>query len=279
MLARAMSLVDVLMPFLGWQGPFAAALVFVPLERLLPLHPQRILRKGWKTDGAYIFINSAVFRFSFALTAAVAIVWLGAGSIGWSAAFLARQPLWLQAIGAVIVGDFFLYWAHRALHLNKFLWRFHSIHHAVEELDWAAAYHSHVIDDLVLTGAAFGSVALLGFSHAAIAIYGGVYAWISLVVHANTRLIIGPLRRVVSSPEFHHWHHSKETDARDRNFASIISFWDFAFGTAFLPEGRRPKVYGTDGNVPAGYIDQVLHPFRRQRANGQPAVASQGTSY
>lgn len=279
MLAQAMSLIAILMPFLSWQGPFAAALAFVPLERFTPLHAQRIFRKGWKTDGAYIFINSILLRFGLVLIATLVIVTLGSGSISSSAAFLARKPLWLQAIGAVIVGDFFLYWAHRALHTNKILWRFHSIHHAIEELDWAAAYHSHVIDDLVLTGAAFGSVALLGFSPAAIAIYGGVYSWVSLAVHANTRFTTGPLRRIVSSPEFHHWHHSNETDARDRNFASIISFWDFIFGTAFLPEGRRPKIYGTDENIPASYIDQLLYPFRRQRKAEQPTIASQSSSY
>jgi sterol desaturase/sphingolipid hydroxylase (fatty acid hydroxylase superfamily) len=193
---------------LGWQAPLAAALVFVPLERLLPLHRQRILRAGWKTDAVYIFVNSLLFRFSFALVAAVLISIAGIHS--WSAAFLSKQSLWLQTIEAVVVGDFCLYWAHRALHMNKTLWRFHAIHHAVEELDWAAAYHSHFIDEMILFGAAFGSVALLGFSPIAIAIYIAIYNWLSFIVHANAKVTIGPLRRIVSSPEFHRWHHSNE---------------------------------------------------------------------
>jgi sterol desaturase/sphingolipid hydroxylase (fatty acid hydroxylase superfamily) len=257
-----MDVLDILKPFLGWQGPLAAAAIFVPLERFLPLRRQRVFRQGWKTDGAYIFINSVLYRFGFAALAAVLISVSGLHPLSWTSAFLARQPLWLEAIGAVIVGDFFLYWAHRALHRNKLLWRFHSIHHAVEKMDWVVSYHSHVIDEMILSGAAFGSVAFLGFSPAAIAIYAAVYSWISFAVHTNTRLTIGPLRRLIGSPEFHHWHHSNEVDVRDRNFASIISLWDFAFGTAYLPKGRKPTIYGIDDPMPSGYIGQLLHPFR-----------------
>lgn len=257
-----MGVLDFLKPFVSWQGPFAAALIFIPLESLVPLRRQPVFRQGWKTDGAYIFINSVLFRFCFALLAAILISVSGIHSLSWSSAFLSKQPLWLEAAGAMIVGDFCLYWAHRALHKNRLFWRFHSIHHAIEEMDWVAAYHSHFIDEMVLSGAAFGSVALLGFSPAAIAVYGVTYFWVSFAVHTNTCLTVGPLRRLFSSPEFHHWHHSNETDARDCNFASIFSFWDFAFGTAFLPKGRIPKVYGTDGNIPAAYIDQLVYPFR-----------------
>lgn len=267
-----MDVLDFLKPFVGWQSPFAVALVFMPLERLLPLRRQPIFRQGWKADGGYIFINSILYRLSFVLLAAILISVSGIQPISWSSEFLSRQPLWLEVVGAVIVGDFFLYWAHRALHKNKLLWRFHSIHHAVEEMDWAAAYHSHIFDEMILSGAAFGSVALLGFSTASIAIYGAIYFWVSFAVHTNTRLTIGPLRRLIGSPEFHHWHHSNELDARDRNFAAIISFWDFAFGTAFLPRGRTPKIYGIDDPVPPNYIDQVFHPFRRHRRAQETAA-------
>jgi len=118
---------------------------------------------------------------------------------------------------------------------------------------------------------------MIGFSSPAVAAYIAVYTAVSVAVHVNTRLQIGPLRWFFGSPEFHHWHHSNEADARDRNFASIISFWDVAFGTVFLPKGRVPKIYGTSDPIPAGYVDQLIYPFRGKRPEGAlsagPALA------
>ncbi len=251
------------------EAPLLAALIFVPLERLWPWRRQQVLRQGWTADLAYVSVNGL-------------FVWLGISAVLVAAtaaqrfavpagmtAFVSKQPLWLQTIAALMVGDFCLYWAHRALHRNSVLWRFHAIHHAIEELDWAAAYHSHPIDVLILKGAAAGSVVALGFSPVAIGIYMTIYGWVSLVVHSNVRVTAGPLRWLVSSSAFHRWHHSNEPEARDRNFAAIVSLWDFMFRTAFLPAGRMPRIYGIDAGMSLAYADQLLNPFRmHRRASG-----------
>lgn len=248
------------------------AVICIPIEQLLPMHRRGILRKGWTTDIAYLLVNGLFVRIGLALTVA-GLVFAAAAFIPHAVpAFIQAQPLWLQIIAATLIGDFCLYWAHRALHTNPLLWRFHSIHHAVEELDWAAAYHAHPIDDVILSAAALGSVSILGFSTAAIVAYLVIYSYMSVVVHVNTRLQIGPLRWFLGSPEFHHWHHSNEHDARDRNFASIISFWDVAFGTVFLPRNRIPQSYGIDDFMPQGYVDQLIQPFRRKTA--EPAATA-----
>jgi sterol desaturase/sphingolipid hydroxylase (fatty acid hydroxylase superfamily) len=247
------------------KAPILAAVIFIPLERFWPWRRQRILRRGWKADLAYVSVNGlfvwlGITALLLAVTAAQRF-WLPTGT----ATFFSKQPLWVQTVEALLVGDFCLYWAHRALHRSSLLWRFHAIHHSIEELDWAAAYHSHPIDAVILKGAALGSVWALGFSPVAIGIYIGIYGWVSFVVHANVRVSPGPLRWIVSSPAFHHWHHSNEPEGRDRNFAAIISLWDFIFRTAFLPAGRMPRVYGTDEGAPPAYADQLLQPFRKRR--------------
>jgi sterol desaturase/sphingolipid hydroxylase (fatty acid hydroxylase superfamily) len=245
------------------QAPVLAALIFIPLERVWPWRRQRVLRPGWTADLAYASLNGLFIwiGISAVLVAATA----AQRFLLPSAAFLSRQPLWLQTIGALLVGDFCLYWAHRALHQSSVLWRFHAIHHAIEELDWAAAYHSHPVDAVILKGAAVGSVVALGFSPVAIGIYMVTYGCVSFVVHSNIRITAGPLRWIVSSSAFHRWHHSNEPEARDRNFAAIVSLWDFIFRTAFLPAGRMPRVYGIDASMPLAYADQLLNPFRMQR--------------
>ena len=248
-----------------WWGLLVAAVIFLPIERFIPLHKmQPVLRGGWTADIFYILVNGIFVRVGLVLllTALLfAAKWIV--PLGFRAA-IAHQAWWLQCVEAVIVGDFCLYWTHRALHANAYLWRFHSVHHAIEELDWVAAYHNHPIDELMLNGAALGSVYALGFSPAAIAVYVAIFGWVSIAVHANTRIRIGWFRWLFSSPEFHHWHHSNEREARDHNFASVLSLWDVTFGTVFLPRGRVPAVYGIDQNMPPTYADQLLHPFRRR---------------
>ncbi|MEI9932972.1 MAG: sterol desaturase family protein [Rhizomicrobium sp.] len=258
-----------------WQGLLLFAAVCVPVELLLPMHRRGLVRKGWTTDAFYLVVNGLFVRLGLSVLLITLVAALKALVPHGLPAFIAAQPLWLQIAGAVLIGDFALYWAHRALHTNRLLWRFHAIHHAIEELDWVAAYHAHPIDDVVLAGASIGSVTVLGFSPEAIAGYVAIYSYMSAAVHVNTRLKTGPLRWVFGSPEFHHWHHSNERDARDHNFASIISFWDVLFGTVFLPRNRVPQVYGISDPMPSGYVDQLIHPFRRKAAEsaGTAAIA------
>src|SRR6266436_4200752 len=64
--------------------------------------------------------------------------------------------------------------------------------------------------------------------------------------HSNVRFRFGPLRFLFASPEFHHWHHSDQREARDKNFAGQLSFLDALFGSLHLPRGQAPTTYGLD---------------------------------
>ena len=71
------------------------------------------------------------------------------------------------------------------------------------------------------------------------------------------------LRWVITTPEFHHWHHTSDEEGLDRNFAGFLPLWDLAFGTAHQP-GHWPKNYGTvKFQPPETYLGQLLYPFRR----------------
>jgi len=103
----------------------------------------------------------------------------------------------------------------------------------------------------------------LHLAPSAIGLFVVVSGWQSFLVHANVRMPYGPLRWLVVSPEFHHWHHSVEREAHNRNYASLVASWDVLFGTLHLPRGRQPLRYGIDERVPAGWVARFFHPFRR----------------
>ena len=89
-----------------------------------------------------------------------------------------------------------------------------------------------------------------------------LYGWQSVLIHSNVRINFGPLRWLLASPEFHHWHHSRDREARDKNFAGQLPLLDLLFGTSYMPPGRMPSKYGLDQPVPATYPAQLLYPFR-----------------
>src|SRR5436305_3598667 len=141
------------------------------------------------------------------------------------------------------------------------MWHNHAVHHAVEELDWLAAVHQHPLDVVFMKAGSLFPLFALGFSSEAIGSYILVYYWQAYLVHANVRLNYGPLRYILVSPEFHHWHHSSEMEARDKNFAGMFSFYDLLFGSVYLPKGQKPKTFGVDRAMPSGYLALLAHPF------------------
>ncbi len=258
------------MGFLLVFGPFKmlvfAAAIFIPFERLAAARrDQPILRRGWATDLGTGVINGL-------LLSAVVLMLLAVVESTANAAvpnvrvWVASTPLWAQAIVAVVIGDFGIYVMHRLAHTLPWLWRFHEVHHSAEEMDWLIAFRFHPLDLFLMRIGSLAPLVALNMSPAAIAIFVAVYGWQSWLVHANVRISYGPLRWAFVSPEFHHWHHSAEREAFDRNYASIFAAWDLVFGTVHLPRARQPLRYGIAERVPAGYLQRLYHPFRRTEA-------------
>lgn len=249
-------------------------LIFVPLERVLALRPeQKILRGGWKVDLVHLFATGFLIKLGVGLALAGMIV--GAERLvpaGWRAA-VAAQPHWLQFVEILILADLGFYLAHRAFHAVPFLWRFHAIHHSIEAMDWLAAHRVHPVDQILTKSASFLPVFALGFAIEPIVIFAVLYQWQSLLIHANTRIGFGPLRWIVASPRFHHWHHANSPEALDKNFAGQLSLLDLCFGTLHFPD-RVPERYGTNDPVPDTYLSQLAYPFA-PKAEPQPVPAPQ----
>jgi sterol desaturase/sphingolipid hydroxylase (fatty acid hydroxylase superfamily) len=239
-----------------------AAAVFLPLEHFAGLRASQLrFREGWATDVLTGLLNGLLLYAALLVTLA-AIDSAAAAGIPALRLWIETRPLLVQGALAVAIGDLGVYGIHRLQHIVPWLWRFHAVHHSAEEMDWLVAFRFHPIDLFLLRTASLGLLFALHLSSGAIAIFVAVSAWQGWLVHANVRLAYGPLRLLVVSPEFHHWHHSAEREAYDRNFASLVALWDVLFGTVFLPRGRRPERYGIEEPIPSGWIGRLIYPFR-----------------
>jgi lathosterol oxidase len=239
--------------------------VFVPLERLFALRStQAVFRKQWPVDLTYFFVNSLLVEVLTTLKPALILFdW---ARVGWVSGAVGSLPLLVQVPALMLVADFTQYWVHRTFHTVPFLWRFHAIHHSAEEMDWLAGSRLHLVDVIVTRGITYVPIFVLGFSESALMVYVFVVAAQATFIHANVRWEFRPIRRLIATPAFHHWHHSVEREAIDKNFAVHTPVWDRLFGTYYLPD-RWPAGYGLSGDrrVPARWVGQLVDPFRRRR--------------
>lgn len=242
-------------------------LVFRPLEMAFPAKAgQRFFRPAWWTDlcfflGQYLLWSTLVLGLltllSDQVTQALPEAWLSGVRV---------QPWWRQAVAVVLLSDLFVYWGHRLQHRVGFLWRFHSIHHSAEHLDWLAAHREHPVDTVYTMSLINLPIFLLGFpveTLAGLVAFRGIWA---IYIHSNVRLPLGPLKVLVGAPQLHHWHHDR--DRRAGNYANISPLMDVLFGTYRCPD-HEPEAFGIAEPIAPSYLGQMLHPFRR----AQPATS------
>jgi len=171
----------------------------------------------------------------------------------------------------VVLSDFCIYWGHRLQHKVPFLWRFHSIHHSAEHLDWLAAHREHPLDTVYTLTIINLPAVVLGFPLETLAGFLAFRGLWAIYIHSNVRLPIGPLRALVGAPELHHWHHDKARDAG--NYANISPLMDLAFGTYRCPD-HEPEAFGIHEPISKTYLGQLWHPFRRRRKKKAIEAAS-----
>jgi sterol desaturase/sphingolipid hydroxylase (fatty acid hydroxylase superfamily) len=188
---------------------------------------------------------------------------------------LGAQPLWLQAVEMLLIADFIDYWTHRWFHAGR-AWRFHAIHHSPEEMTWLASARMHPVNDFVTRCAQVVPVILVGFSMKAVLYVVPYLVFFVIMLHSNLRWDFGPLRWVFVSPLYHRWHHTKDEEGLDKNFAGLFPIWDILFGTAHFPD-REPEKFGVRHDPPPETLwGQLLYPFRRpsHQHDGAEALAA-----
>jgi sterol desaturase/sphingolipid hydroxylase (fatty acid hydroxylase superfamily) len=238
-------------------GIAALFLLFVPLEKLFALRPQRVFRRGLLTDLTHLLVNNLLSTAAgvvLVVAAAIPLIWLRNLNIVRSLPTAAAVAV---AVPLLFVGN---YWGHRLTHQVPFLWRFHAVHHSIEAMDWAAAGRLHPLDQAFTQAFTVLPLFLLGYGGGA---FAGVAVFVTLLAifqHANVRLRFPVIRWVINTPEWHHWHHALDREARDTNFGLPVV--DRIFGTAYLPKDKRPSGFGIPDPVPqVGYLRHLAYPF------------------
>ena len=258
-----------------------STIVFVLIEKLMPLRrDQPVFRPEWQNDLTHFFVNHLIVGFVLLVTNRVVH-----DGFGWAVSTTVQEavaslPFVVQLLLCILVADLVQYWTHRAYHEVPLLWRFHSVHHSAPHMDWLAGSRQHLLELIATRILVLAPIFVLGFSQDVIDAYVIVVGFQAVFNHANADVRLGPLRYVLVTPNFHHWHHSRDTEAIDKNYAAHFSFLDYLFGTAVSADRIWPDRYGVVGNyVPLGFFRQLAFPFigsteSRERSTLAPAQAS-----
>ena len=240
-----------------------SSLIFIFIEKLFALRrEQPVFRPEWQTDLQHFIVNHMVVGFVL-LATNLAVHKL----FGWAArdgvrGFVQNLNFFVALFLIVLVADLVQYWTHRAYHEVPLLWRLHAVHHSVKSMDWLAGSRQHILELIITRTLVLAPIYVLGFSKEVIDAYIVIVGFQAVFNHANVSVRLGPLRYVIVTPNFHHWHHSQDDEAIDKNYAAHFAFLDHFFGTAVQSDRAWPEHYGVVGDyVPNGFFKQLAFPF------------------
>lgn len=241
-----------------------SAIIFIFLEKVFPKYREQIIfRPEWRLDFFYFCFNHLIFTVVLLVAnyfVTNVFSWAVSDSLQ---SFIQRQPVLVQVVILILCADFVLYWSHRIFHENPRLWKIHAVHHSVEHMDWMAGSRNHVIQTFVDRSLALVPLYLIGADKQALDIYVSFAAFQAVFVHANIGIPFGPLKYIVCTPQYHHWHHSSERPAIDTNYAVHTPLYDKLFGTYHMPGKHWPAEYGTTRRLPRTFFRQLIYPFTK----------------
>jgi len=212
-----------------------SALIFWPLEEIF--ESESAARPKLK-DLAYLWFYQSyglwvaagiVYELAFFLRQFLPHTWLS---------FVKQQPFWLQATVALLLAEIWVYVAHRLSHRCAFLWKFHRVHHTVEEMTWSATSRQHPVDFLFIIVGANLPAMLLGIDLKPIAMLVMLERVYSVLLHSNICLDWGWFSKIIASPSLHKMHHTP--GGHRMNYAGILSLLDV------LGHTYQPPTTGSD---------------------------------
>jgi sterol desaturase/sphingolipid hydroxylase (fatty acid hydroxylase superfamily) len=181
--------------------------------------------RGLVAFGGYFLLSSYLPLFWDASLAQFRVVDIGG------------LPVWQQAALGILVYEFFVYWWHRTMHGNDWLWRsFHQLHHSAERLDTYGAFWFSPLDMIGFTFVSSLALTLvLGVSGEAAVLVLYVTFFLAVFQHANIRTPQW-LGYFVQRPESHSRHHGRGVH---RDNYSDLPVFDLLFGTFNNPREHQ----------------------------------------
>ncbi len=240
-----------------------SSLIFIFIEKLFALRKEQpIFRPEWQTDFNHFIVNHMVVGFILLATNLLVHKLFGWAAKDGIQAWVRDLPFFVAVPLIILVADLVQYWTHRAYHEVPLLWRLHAVHHSAKHMDWMAGSRQHMLELIITRTLVLAPIFVLGFSKDVIDTYIVIVGFQAVFNHANVSVRLGPLRYIIVTPNFHHWHHSQDQEALDRNYSAHFAFIDYLFGTAVKSTRLWPERYGVLGDyMPDGFIKQFKFPF------------------
>jgi sterol desaturase/sphingolipid hydroxylase (fatty acid hydroxylase superfamily) len=168
-------------------------------------------------------------------------------------------PRWLQFLLVLLLVSFVRYWIHRFQHANEFLWKLHSYHHQVQDLQSTNTYVSHPIDFALRNVVVYLVLGVIGFDPLVLVVATPLTNITGTFSHCGANLKAGLLNYVLVTPEVHRWHHAAQVPQGYKyscNYGVEFSFWDALFGTFYLPMKEGETLQPERIGHPSGTADE-----------------------
>ncbi len=253
------------------------SLVVWGLELAFPWRKdQKAFRKDFWLDAFYMFFNFYIFNlvifiaFSEVVNMAVNDLF-GTTLEKMRLLDLSAMPGWAQLLIFFIATDFIQWFTHVMLHRYDVLWRFHKVHHSVEEMGFAAHLRYHWMENVFYTPMKYIAVMLIGgFTPDQAFIVFYVAIAIGHLNHANIHITYGPLKYILNNPVMHLWHHVYNLPEGRRhglNYGISLSLWDYLFRTASIPKDDAHLKLGFPGmeQFPKDLKHQLVYGFKGEK--------------
>ncbi len=213
------------------------ALIFVLLEKLWPKNQNLDIKATLKWDIVCFFALVLGVNISrLVISKFYSSIHLDFGLMETTAqwTFVTRFLI------AFFLSDFVLYWLHRGMHHNPFLWRTHQFHHTTETLYWFSGFRTSFMHAFLY---AFPQVLvgfyLFRFTTLELGIAFGMGVIANLFSHSNLAIPKSwRLHYLFVTPDFHHPHHS-QLGTQNKNFGNVFTVWDRLFGSYVDPNKIR----------------------------------------
>jgi len=244
-------------------------LIFWIIEGAIPLLPLHYKKN--KLRHAAVNLGFTVIHLIIHTFLAILIVWLADWCLqqSFGLVYWLKANVLLTIIIGVLALDFSSWLVHLVMHKNKFLWRFHLIHHTDNNVDVTTGLRHHPGDSL-LRGVFFMLLIFIsGVPMYAVMIYQTLLLLATAFTHANISLpkwLDKGVSYILVSPNMHKVHHHWKQPFTDCNYGAVLSIWDRLLGT-FKKLDPKEIRYGLDRYYPnekdEDFVALMKKPFQK----------------
>ncbi|MFY7899161.1 MAG: sterol desaturase family protein [Chitinophagaceae bacterium] len=245
-------------------------LVLWMIEAAIPfieMHYKRNKLKHASVNLGFTAIH-LIFHTFFAIIIVAISNWCASNSFG-VVYWINASPFVTIIIAALII-DFFVGWlVHMLEHQVPFMWHFHVIHHADNNVDVTSGLRHHPIESIFRGIFIFMGVALSGAPMYAVMMYQTLLVLATAFTHANILLPLWVekwLSYIIVTPAMHKVHHHFQQPYTDSNYGAVFAIWDRFLGT-WKHLDKQQIQYGLDRYYPnhkdEEFITLMKYPFTK----------------